>query len=429
MLPSVHFSGCTPVWVWDTSFRVDGVPVKLLREGEAATFLGAQVGFNIVPRMASLAEITDIGLKIARSKLAPWQRIDALKTFFYPSTVHMQRMGTFSKSDWATIDRILRPELKKTFYLPQEASGEFLYGSAKRGGCGIRLLAEDSDIAAVDSGFKLLTSPEDRLASDATAHAKKTTGMRLRKNADVAELDQYLSGEEDGVFRESRGYGGVWSRARNASERLGVPRVVDGGHTAITHDGTILRRKQRREVMRTIRESLRLKRSETLTAKPDQGRAMECVAADSASTHFIESGDFTRFADWRFIHRARLNSVPLNGPSSWMAGDRRCRRCGYITESLSHVVDHCMRCAALYLAWHNAIVAMTKEASRDAVPGDRRKPVDWVTEAAPGPGHQEGKCGVHCRRRNGPVRQQDGRLRRCGRVQKREVRAAEGGAC
>ncbi|VVC31260.1 Hypothetical protein CINCED_3A006296, partial [Cinara cedri] len=308
----------------------------------------------------------NIGLKIARSKLALWQRIDTLKTFFYPSTIHMQRMGTFSKSDCATIDRILRPELKKTFYLPQKASGEFLYGSSKRGGCGIRLLAEDSDIAAVDSSFKLLTSPDLRLASDTAAHAKETTWRRLRKNADAAEVGLYLSGEENGIFRETRGYGGVanvWSRARNASKRLGVSWTVDGDHTAITYDGVVLRRKQRREVMRIIRKSIRLKRSETLTAKPDQGRAMECVAADLASTHFIKSGDFTRFADWRFIHRARLNLVPLNGSSSWRTGDRRCRRCGYTTESLSHVVDHYMRYTTLYMARHNANLARIKKAA------------------------------------------------------------------
>lgn len=90
---------------------------------------------------------------------------------------------------------------------------------------------------------------------------------------------------------------------------------------------------------------------------------MECVAAHPASHHFYKSGDFTRFADWRFIHRARLNLVPLNGSSSWRAGERKCRRCGYITESLAHVVDHCMRYTSLYMARHNAIVARIKVAS------------------------------------------------------------------
>jgi len=35
-----------------------------------------------------------------------------------------------------------------------------------------------------------------------------------------------------------------------------------------------------------------------------------------ASSHFIRAGDFCRFADWRFVHLARLNLVPLNGSSS-----------------------------------------------------------------------------------------------------------------
>jgi len=163
---SLHLSGRRPVGVRDTRFLLRGSPLRPLAEGEAATFLGAQVGFNVVPPLSTLAEIIAIGLRIARSKLAPWQRIDALKTFFYPSTVHLERLGTFPKTDWARVDKILRPEIKATLYLPQEASGEYIYGSTRRGCCGIRILAEDSDIAAVDSGFKLVTSPDQRVASE-----------------------------------------------------------------------------------------------------------------------------------------------------------------------------------------------------------------------------------------------------------------------
>ncbi|XP_060845386.1 uncharacterized protein LOC132924968 [Rhopalosiphum padi] len=361
---SLHLSGCRPVGARNTIFSLDGTDMRPLLEGEAATFLGAQVGFNVVPPLSTLAEITEIGLKIARSKLAPWQRLDALKTFFYPSTVHLQRMGTFPKSDWARVDRILRPEIKATLNLPQEASGEYIYGSTKRGCCGIRILAEDADIAAVDSAFKLYTSPDLRVASDAADHAEEVTRRRISKDPSIHEVASYLSGEDEGVFRATRGSGvsSVWSRARNASKRLNVEWTV-GEAPSITHEGTVLGAKHRRAVMRSIRDTLRLKRSDALIAKPDQGRAVECVAAHAASTHFLRDGDFTRFADWRFVHRARLNLVPLNGSSSWRTGDRRCRRCGYITESLSHVVDHCMRYTALYLARHNAIVARIKKAA------------------------------------------------------------------
>jgi hypothetical protein len=49
--------------------------------------------------------------------------------------------------------------------------------------------------------------------------------------------------------------------------------------------------------------------------------------SSSCTGHFMANGDFTRFAEWRFIHRARLDSVPLNATRRFRNGDRRCRRC------------------------------------------------------------------------------------------------------
>lgn len=85
--------------VRDTRFNLNGVPLRSLAENEATNFLGAQVGFQVIPPIATIAGIIEVGLKIERSKLAPLQRLDTLKTFFYPSAVHIQWMGTFQKSD------------------------------------------------------------------------------------------------------------------------------------------------------------------------------------------------------------------------------------------------------------------------------------------------------------------------------------------
>ncbi|XP_025412431.1 uncharacterized protein T26G10.4-like [Sipha flava] len=389
---TLHISGNRPVGVRDTEFRVNGSRLRPLAEGEAASFLGAQVGFNIVPPMATLADIITTGLKIVRSKLAPWQRLDALKTFFFPSTVHLMRVGTFKKMDWAKVDQILRPELKATLYLPQEASGEYIYGSTRRGGCGIRILAEDADIAAIDSAFKLMTSPDIRVSIEAHEHVTETTIKRIGRLPTITEVAEFLSGNHEGVFRETRGstISNVWTRARNASKRLEVGWGLDPC-PSIQHGGSTLREKQRREVMKTLRDDNRIQRSNVLIEKPDQGRAMECVGAHPASHHFLRNGDFMRFADWRFVHRARLNLVPLNGASSWRVGDRRCRRCGYITESLAHVVNHCMRYTALYMARHNAVIARIKKAavrkfevlSENQVIGSRGLRLDLVLRKGP----------------------------------------------
>jgi len=234
--------------------------------------------------MASLEQITNIGLNIIKSKLAAWQLLDALKTFFFPSTVHLMRMGTYQKTARERLDRILRPELKTTLYLPQEASGEYLYSSSSSGCCGIRILAEDSDIAAVDSAFKLLTSPDIQVAADARSHLTLTTERRIGKVPSTEETGLYLSGDEEGPFSATRGTGvrEVWSRARMTSKRSKVIWKLTIDNVIITHQDVTLAPKHRRSVMRTLHNNFRLRRSADLILKPDQGRAMECFATNPA---------------------------------------------------------------------------------------------------------------------------------------------------
>jgi len=143
---SLHLSGWRP----GHTIYAGWIPLCPLAEGEAATFFRAQVGFNIVPSLSTLVNIIDIGLRIARSMLAPWQRMDALKTFLYPSIIHLNRLGAFPKSDWARVDKIMRPEIKKT-YLPQE-----------------------------DIAFKLVTSPDQRFAEDAAEHVEEVAKRRIQ---------------------------------------------------------------------------------------------------------------------------------------------------------------------------------------------------------------------------------------------------------
>ncbi|XP_035232574.1 uncharacterized protein LOC118204352 [Stegodyphus dumicola] len=110
---------------------------------------------------------------------------------------------------------------------------------------------------------------------------------------------------------------------------------------------------------------------------------MECVSAARASSHFFHQGSFTRFADWRFIHRARLNLVPLNATKPWDRSRRSCRRCQFPEETLPHVIDHCMRYARLFQKRHNAIVSRIRHAAaskwnvmfeNQAIPGSSLRP-------------------------------------------------------
>ncbi|KAL1479132.1 hypothetical protein MTO96_052112 [Rhipicephalus appendiculatus] len=176
------------------------------------------------------------------------------------------------------------------------------------------LAAELSDICRVDGAFKLLSStdPEDR------------------------------------------------ERAREEPDRL-----YDQGARITCGEATVSS-VNRKKLVKTFRAILNQGRARSLQEKPSQGKAMACVAADPANSHFMRSGRYTRFKEWRFIHRARLNSPPppLNGTRTWVpAADKRCRRCGYGEETLAHALCRCMRQSRATTERHNAIVARLKAAA------------------------------------------------------------------
>lgn len=49
-----------------------------------------------------------------------------------------------------------------------------------------------------------------------------------------------------------------------------------------------------------------------LLFKPVYEKVLEIVTEHDASNHFLRNDNYTQFAEWRFVHRARLNVVPLD---------------------------------------------------------------------------------------------------------------------
>ncbi|GFQ63839.1 uncharacterized protein TNCT_482991 [Trichonephila clavata] len=90
---------------------------------------------------------------------------------------------------------------------------------------------------------------------------------------------------------------------------------------------------------------------------------MDCVALSPASTHFLTEGKFTCFADWCFVHKARLNLFPLNANKIWKdPQEKLCRRCGRWDETLPPVINHCPMHSDAWQKWHNAILKRNQAA-------------------------------------------------------------------
>ena len=92
-----------------------------------------------------------------------------------------------------------------------------------------------------------------------------------------------------------------------------------------------------------------------LLAKAGQGNVLGSTSCHGACNRFMRPGKYIRFADWRIVHRARLDVLLLNGARRWGSGDRRCRRCGYASETLPHLLCYCGPLSASRQLRHNAM--------------------------------------------------------------------------
>lgn len=113
-----------------------------------------------------------------------------------------------------------------------------------------------------------------------------------------------------------------------------------------------------------------------MRCKPDQGKTLPCFSKSKVSGHYNRTGDFIRFTDWRFIHKARLNLLKLNGTDPKNKFDlqknrtgkvpdnpMQCRHCSNKFESLPHVLCHCLNNMQKITKRHDLVVERLVRAS------------------------------------------------------------------
>ncbi|XP_037501546.1 uncharacterized protein LOC119375441 [Rhipicephalus sanguineus] len=164
---SLHLSSRTPV---------------ALRDYQPQRFFGRQVGFHPV---TATGNVTDDAISQARAILtsmsAPWQGLDVVRTFVYPALNFAMRCAVLTKTDWRRLDDAVRPLVKRSLYLPENASTHYVYGSAAAGAVGLPAAAELSDIFRIDSAFKLLTTADRELRDMALLDAYSVVSGMTRE--------------------------------------------------------------------------------------------------------------------------------------------------------------------------------------------------------------------------------------------------------
>ncbi|XP_046687015.1 uncharacterized protein T26G10.4-like [Homalodisca vitripennis] len=347
-----------------TEFLMDGTPLRVLGEGEPYQHLGVPTGMRVDQTpVATITRLEGEAASIFGSMLAPWQKLHALRTFLVPQLIFNFNTARIRKTSLRDLDKSIKLGCKKIMNLPQRASAELFALPPSWGGAGLLPLSDLADLSAVAHAFRLLTSPDPKIAHLSLEGLAVSAGQRTAARFGMAFLVSYLNGEIGGDTNVAT----TFSLARSALNRLSkrLPDLrwgwceerrsfqlsVPGERLTITVDGG-----SRSKLSSVLRSSLQFHFRSVLSNKPDQGRAIRVTAGCPSSNHFLYEGRHTRFADWRFIHRARLNVLPLNGCRRWGAGDRRCRRCGRHDETTAHVLCHCLPTMSVVSKRHDAVL-------------------------------------------------------------------------
>lgn len=91
-----------------TVFTFNQTPISYFLEMDPITFLGKPIRFQQINDHSQIKELYEKDLKILNSFLTPRQKLDAMKTFFYPSLLYAQRTHQLPKKDWTDLDNAIR---------------------------------------------------------------------------------------------------------------------------------------------------------------------------------------------------------------------------------------------------------------------------------------------------------------------------------
>ena len=315
---------------------------------------------NIVPHMIRDLEV------IRSSLLAPWQKLDAICTFIQPCLSNALRAGNPLKKSLHDFRCLLVKALRDICNLPTRASTSYFFASKAAGGLALQDPTVESDLQAIVQALRTLSSPDEVVANIAKQELKMFV-RRTAQSAPTAELvTKYLSASQDPRLDHLSysTHSSLWSRVRMARLQKVTFVFSDVNPPHVTADGSegVISKN-----ISVFLHCLAQQRSaDSLMSLLDQGKVARCLHEDqygNGSTWHM-TGLNIRFKDWRFIHRARLNVLPLNANKSrFSRASPICRHCTQ-PETLPHVICHCRPQMTQIRDRHNKIVDRIVKAVR-----------------------------------------------------------------
>ena len=354
-----------PSRVSDIQFFVQNNEIPYLKQEESYRYLGVPIG--LIYDASDMKSITDRLIadlnKIQDSLLAPWQKLDEIRTFIQPALTYALRSCPVSRESLKEYRAKLIGVIKSICHLPKRASNSYLFADKSVGGLGFQDPFDERHIQTIVHAVKIL-SATDPLIVNISRNQLTTVVKRCIKSKDAPSnkiIDDFLSGSQEGSLANHQNSSiTLWSRCRISCRALNISiHDVMGQNISISIDDSTTG--NTKKVASFLHHHTKLKYANELMSLKDQGKVARCLESCRliSTNNWSFEGTGLRFCDWRFIHCARTNTLPTNDVKSrWSDASPVCRRCHSqnVNETLPHIICHCKPNMTTITARHDRIL-------------------------------------------------------------------------
>ena len=143
-------------------FSVQGGNIPVLLKEESYRYLGVPIG--LLYDASDMNTITNKLIKdlekIRDSLLAPWQKLDAVRTFIQPCITYALRTCPVSRESLKTYRSKLIDVLRSICNLPKRATTHYFFAARSVGGLGLQDPFDERHVQSVVHAVKILSAPD-----------------------------------------------------------------------------------------------------------------------------------------------------------------------------------------------------------------------------------------------------------------------------
>jgi hypothetical protein len=343
--------------------------IPALQREDHYRYLGVPIG--LVPNITNLQNLVDDLTckleKIEQSLLAPWQKLDAIRTFIQPCLTYALRSTAPTTKSLQSYRSQLTRTIKSICTLPSRATPHYIFASKQAGGLAYIDPVRENHVQTIVQAVKMLNSDDPTVSTVAKYELRQTVRFATQSDPNPSLVSSFLSNTPDRRLDTIRSRtGSLWTRTRQATKSIQVTITVPGigppSLSAPDYPDPVAPK----DVCRFLHNVERDQAAQHLRDLRDQGKVPRALSADKYAngSNWLFTGLNIRFKDWRFIHRARLNCLPTNSVKSrWSDCSPTCRHCEE-DETLPHLLCHCPTNMPAITTRHNKIVDRLTNAIR-----------------------------------------------------------------